>query len=125
MASNKVPFHGSERRPVGTRVGEVPKDEVVDVSVILKPKARPEAPQAGSAPMSRQEFAARFGADPAAIDQVKILIVVWLRHVLPSVKLLFDSKMWTGIRSILNSFHRRGTQISSSLRNFTNRFAPR
>lgn len=73
MASNKVPFHGSERRPLGTRVGEVPKDEVVDVSVILKPKARPEAPQAGSAPISREEFAARFGADPAAIDQVKAL----------------------------------------------------
>jgi len=73
MASNKVPFHGSERRPVGTRVGDVPKDEVIDVSVILKAKAHHEAPQTGGTPMSREEFAARFGADPAAIDQVKAL----------------------------------------------------
>jgi len=71
MAGNKVPLPGSERRPVGTRVGDVPKDEVIEVSVILKPKPPIEAPQTGGAAISREEFAARYGADPGAIDQLK------------------------------------------------------
>jgi kumamolisin len=71
MASRKVKLPGSERRPLGTRVGDVPKDEVIDVSLILKPKAPMEAPQTGAAAMSREEFAARHGADPGAIDQIK------------------------------------------------------
>jgi kumamolisin len=71
MASKKVPLPGSERRPVGTRVGDVPKDEVVEVSVILKPRTSMEAPQAAGAAISREDFAATYGADPDAIDQVK------------------------------------------------------
>ena len=71
MASNKVPLPGSERRRTGTRVGDVPKDEVIEVSVILKPKAPMEAPQTGGAAITREEFAARYGADPGSIDQVK------------------------------------------------------
>jgi kumamolisin len=71
MASNKVPLPGSERHPVGTRVGEVPKDEMIEISMVLKPKARMEMPQAGSAAISREEFAASYGTDPGAIDQVK------------------------------------------------------
>jgi len=71
MASNKVPLPGSDRSPAGTRVGDVPKDEVIEVSVILKPKARIEAPQTGGGAITREEFAARYGAYPGAIDQVK------------------------------------------------------
>jgi kumamolisin len=71
MASKKVPLPGSERRPAGTRVGDVSKDEVVDVSVVLKPKARRGTPPTGGATVSREEFAARYGADPAAINAVK------------------------------------------------------
>jgi kumamolisin len=71
MASNKVPLPGSDRSPAGTRVGDVPKDEVIEVSVILKPKAPIAAPQTGRATITREEFAARYGADPRAIDQVK------------------------------------------------------
>jgi kumamolisin len=73
MASKKVPLPGSERSPAGTRVGDVPNDEVVEVSVILKPKTPMEAPQRGGAVISREEFAARYGADPGVIDQVKAL----------------------------------------------------
>jgi len=71
MASNKVPLPGSDRRPAGTRVGDVPSDEVMEVSVILKPKAPIEVPQTGGAAMTREEFAARHGADAGAIEQVK------------------------------------------------------
>jgi kumamolisin len=71
MAGKKVPLPGSQRRPVGARVGEVPKDEIVEVSVILKPKAPIAAPPSGGATVTREEFAARYGADPAAIEQVK------------------------------------------------------
>jgi len=71
MASRKVQLPGSERRPVGTRVGEVPKDEVVEVSVILKPKTSMEGVQTGGPALSREEFAARYGADPDAIERVR------------------------------------------------------
>ena len=71
MAGKKVPLSGSERRPAGNRVGAVPKDEVMEISVILKPKARIEAPLKGGVAISREDFAARYGADPGAIDQVK------------------------------------------------------
>jgi kumamolisin len=71
MANSKVHLPGSERRPVGTRLGDVSKDEVIEISVILKPMTRRDVPQSGGAAVSREEFAARYGADPAVIDQVK------------------------------------------------------
>jgi len=49
----------------------VPKDEVVEVSVILKPKMRVAPPPQGGPGISREEFAARHGADSGAIEQVK------------------------------------------------------
>lgn len=71
MSSKKVPLPGSERRPVGTHVSDVPKDEVLEVSVILKRKAPIQVPPAGGVSISREEFAARHGAESAAIDRVK------------------------------------------------------
>jgi kumamolisin len=52
-------------------VGDVPNDEVLEISVILKPKTRIAPLQRGEAPISREEFAARHGADAGAIDQLK------------------------------------------------------
>jgi kumamolisin len=67
----KVPLKGSERRPVGDRIGSQPPDEMVEISVILKPK-RPVPPaQTGEPILSREEFAARYGADPAAVATVE------------------------------------------------------
>ena len=71
MSGRKVPLPGSERPPVGTRVSDVPKDEMMEVSVILKHKARVQVPTTSGIAISREDFAARHGADPAAIDQVK------------------------------------------------------
>jgi kumamolisin len=71
MSDQKVTLAGSERQPVGTRVGDQPNDETIEVSVILKPKVRAIAPHEGGATLSREEFAAAHGADSGAIDKVK------------------------------------------------------
>ena len=71
MNSKKVTLPGSQRQPIGTRVGDQPNDEMIEVSVILKPKARAAAPDAGGATISREEFAAKHGADTGAIEKVK------------------------------------------------------
>jgi kumamolisin len=70
MNSKKVTLPGSERQPIGKRVGDQPNDETIEVSIILKPKARAVASQKGAA-VSRQEFATKHGADVAAIEKVK------------------------------------------------------
>ncbi len=71
MDSKKVTVPGSERQALGTRVGDQPADETIEVSVILKPKTRGVAPEKGGATVSREEFASKYGADSAAIDKVK------------------------------------------------------
>ena len=67
----KVPLKGSERRSVGDRIGSQPPDEMVEISVILKPKNPVPLPQTGEAILSREEFAVRYGADPAAVAKVE------------------------------------------------------
>jgi kumamolisin len=71
MSIDKVTLPGSERQPIGTRVGDQPGDEMIEVSVILKPKVRAVLPHVGGAAVSREEFAAKHGADISAINQVK------------------------------------------------------
>jgi kumamolisin len=71
MDQKKVELPGSQRAAVGTRVGETPKDEVITVSVILRPKARAPIPQPGNPVLSREQFAESYGADPAAIEKVE------------------------------------------------------
>jgi kumamolisin len=71
MSANKVTLAGSERKAIGTRVGDQPGDERIEISVILKPKTRVVVPQAGGAAVSRKEFAAWHGASESAIEQVK------------------------------------------------------
>jgi kumamolisin len=71
MDSKKVLLKGSERRPIGTRVGEQPDNETIEVSVILKPRERAPVPGQGDPPISREEFAAKYGADKGAIEKVE------------------------------------------------------
>jgi kumamolisin len=71
MKPNKITLPGSERQPIGTRVGDQPADEMIEVSVILKPKVRAVVPVAGGNIVSREEFAAKHGADRIAIDKVQ------------------------------------------------------
>jgi kumamolisin len=71
MNEKKVIVPGSERIPIGTRVGDQPEDEVLGVSIVLKPKKRAAVPHGGGAAISREAFAATHGADPAIIEKVK------------------------------------------------------
>ena len=71
MSSKKTTIAGSEKTPVGTRVGDQPHDELIEVSMILKPKARAPVPHSGGVSISREEFAAKHGADAGAIEKVK------------------------------------------------------
>jgi kumamolisin len=71
MNAKKLMLPGSEREPVGTRVTDQPSEEMIEVSVILKPKQPRVLPHAGGAVVSRKEFAARYGADPAAIKSIE------------------------------------------------------
>ena len=71
MSTNKVTLPGSEWQPIGTRVGDQPNGEMIEVSVILRPKVRAAVPRTGGAVVSREEFAAKRGADESAIDKVK------------------------------------------------------
>lgn len=71
MSTQKVTLPGSEWQPIGTRVGDQPNDQMIEVSVILKPKVRAAVPRTGGAVVSREEFAAKHGADESAIAKVK------------------------------------------------------
>jgi kumamolisin len=71
MASSKVVLPGSERQPVGTRVGSQPDNERIEVSIILKPRHRTAIPRTPRARISREEFALKHGPEASAIDEVK------------------------------------------------------
>ena len=71
MSSGKIILAGSERQPVGTRVGDLPGDETIEVSIILKPKVRAPKPENGGVAVTREEFAAKHGADMAVIEKIK------------------------------------------------------
>jgi len=71
MNNPKVTLAGSEREPIGTRVGDQPNDERIEVSIILRPKVRAGVPLHGGEVVSREEFAAKHGAESGAIEQIK------------------------------------------------------
>jgi kumamolisin len=70
MNTNRTALKGSERKPVGTRVGDQPDDEVIEVSVILKPKTPFRIPPTGGPFLSREEFAAKHGASHTAVEHL-------------------------------------------------------
>ncbi len=73
MNHNKVKLAGSERQPIGTRDRRSTQDkEMIEISVILKPKTRAAAPRGGGATVSHEEFAAKHGADSGAIEKEKL-----------------------------------------------------
>ena len=74
--SDRVPVPGSEREPLpGSRaVGGAPADERIEVTVLVRRKPGAEAlPSPGlvTERLSREEFDARYGADPADIQRVE------------------------------------------------------
>jgi kumamolisin len=74
MAQDRVAVPGSERSepPGATVVGDVAPDAIVSVTVVVRPrKPLPEPAQSGKAPLSRAEFAQRYGATPEDISAVE------------------------------------------------------
>ncbi len=71
MKGDKISLPGSERRPLGTRVGDQPTDEIIEVSVILKRKSRVPVGRTGGAVISREKFAAEYGADREAVEKLR------------------------------------------------------
>src|SRR5690348_4902414 len=76
----RIPLPGSERAtPPGTRLTTAPKaDEHIEVTVVLRPRDSGSylstlagRPFNERQPLSRTEFAAAYGADPAAIALVE------------------------------------------------------
>jgi kumamolisin len=71
MNYKKVALPGSGRQPVGNPVGDIAKDEIAEVSVILKSKVPVTVPHGGGATVSRDEFPAKHGADENVIGKLK------------------------------------------------------
>jgi kumamolisin len=68
---NKAVVAGSNRQPIGTRVGDQPDDEMIEVSVVLRPKKPVEVPRAGGAALTRAQYAGIHGAEADAIAKVQ------------------------------------------------------
>jgi kumamolisin len=71
MAKEMVAIPGSNRTALGTRVSEIPNDEVLTVSVILKPKTPVAVPAVGEPLLSREQFAKAHGASADSIEKVE------------------------------------------------------
>jgi kumamolisin len=69
MSTSRIPVPGSERPPMSgsQRIGDVDGARRAEVTVTLPRRAEPDPAK----PVSREEFAARYGADPAAIERLE------------------------------------------------------
>jgi kumamolisin len=67
MDEKRVNLVGSDRQPVegGRAVGPVPEDEQLLVTVEVRRQGVPSEREVDSPPLTREEFAARYGASPA------------------------------------------------------------
>jgi len=74
MPSGRVPIEGSEREalPGAKRVGPIPADQEVRVTIVVRRRDDAALPklEEGAEPLSRTEFAQRFGADAADLERV-------------------------------------------------------
>lgn len=75
----RVPLRGSNRAPLrgASAVGPVDPNEAVTVTLLLRRRSGAQLPDLAEArdsrrgPISREEFAATFGADPADVDAIR------------------------------------------------------
>ena len=72
MAQDTVVFAGSERpAPEGAQlIGTAPDTDTLELTIVVRRRAPAPASTGSRARMSREDFAAQFGADPAAISAV-------------------------------------------------------
>src|SRR5690349_14880364 len=69
MTSSRIPVEGSGRPPVpgAEPIAEVDSAKRAEVTVTLPSRAEPDPDER----VSREEFAERYGADPAAIERLE------------------------------------------------------
>lgn len=72
MENERVAIPGSERRqiPNSTVIGSADPNQIINVTIILR-RRNPNLPPPGSEIISREEFAERYGADPADAERVE------------------------------------------------------
>ncbi len=72
MASERIAVRGSERTqiPNSSQIGYADPGDSISVTVMLRRRAS-ELPEAGSETISREQFAERYGADPADVAKVE------------------------------------------------------
>lgn len=72
MAVERVALPGSERKAEeGARVVGTPNlSEIIEVTVLLR-RVKPIAPREQAEPLTREEFAAEYGADPADVERIE------------------------------------------------------
>ncbi len=75
MPPGHQPIQGSEKEPLpgATKVGPVPAEQEVRVSIILRRRGGAELPavEPSGQALSRREFAERFGADPTDLERIE------------------------------------------------------
>ena len=75
MPSGHLPVEGSEKAPLpgARKVGPVPADQEVRVTIVVRRRGGAELPAVESSgqALSRGEFAEQYGADPADLEQVE------------------------------------------------------
>jgi kumamolisin len=72
MPTERIALRNTERRllPNSRVIGSPDPNELIDVTIYLRRKTA-ELPPPGAEPVSRDEFASRFGADPADVARVE------------------------------------------------------
>ena len=70
---NRIAIPGSERAPLkgSTLVGPTDPQQLVEVSVILKRRQELDLGSLGGRHLNHDEFASRYGADPANVDRIR------------------------------------------------------
>src|SRR5712691_2384414 len=75
MPSGHLPIEGSEKEPLpgARKVGPVPADQEVRVTIVVRRRGDAQLPAVEStAPiLSRREFAETYGADPADLERIE------------------------------------------------------
>ena len=69
--SPKATVPGSDRQPLGNRVGDQSADEMIEVSVILKPKTRAAVPQSAAWPFRAKSSQPNMAPTARVIEKVK------------------------------------------------------
>lgn len=71
MSFELVALPGSERPAVETIIGAAPPEDVVEVTVVLRRRAQLPAYESIAMPLTGEELAERYGADPADVEAVR------------------------------------------------------